>query len=199
MPTYFDTVSKSFADVPVTDAGVDTAAFLEASEGVVKLFDLFGSAAFSVVQNDMRGNIEKIKARYNSDKTANATLESLVVNESKEKKRTATEGLLWLLRGLKFTCTALQRSEKDQSEELSVSFTKAYEVTLRQYHSFVVRPVFSLAMKACPYRKVFYEKLGGDAPAAKVQSELQNWLTGLETVVNRLDKFYEEGKHAKGL
>lgn len=40
-----------------TEGGVDTAAFLEACEGLVKLFDLLGNAAFKVVQNDMNGNI----------------------------------------------------------------------------------------------------------------------------------------------
>jgi hypothetical protein len=33
-------INQSFADVPVTDAGVDTAAFLQASEGVLGLFGL---------------------------------------------------------------------------------------------------------------------------------------------------------------
>lgn len=47
---------QSFADVP-TSPGVDTAAFLEASEGLVALFDLLGSSAFAVVQSDMNGNI----------------------------------------------------------------------------------------------------------------------------------------------
>lgn len=40
-----------------TEGGVDTAAFLEACEGLVKLFDLLGNTAFKVVQNDMNGNI----------------------------------------------------------------------------------------------------------------------------------------------
>ena len=64
---------QSFADVPVTDAGVDTVAFLEASQGVLGLFgasagllhwytphraaDLLGSAAFAPVQRDIKGNI----------------------------------------------------------------------------------------------------------------------------------------------
>lgn len=59
MPTYFDSIKKvvfillsqstisdkhpylsdkNFTDVPVTDAGVDTVAFLEAAEGLVGLF-----------------------------------------------------------------------------------------------------------------------------------------------------------------
>lgn len=32
---------QSFADVPVTDAGVDTVAFLEASKGLVGLFGMY--------------------------------------------------------------------------------------------------------------------------------------------------------------
>ena len=78
-------------------------------------------------------------------------------NEGKpgEKKRTATEGLLWLMRyvhrgasltrrGLEFTAAALRRSIDNTDEELGESFSKAYEQTLRQYHSFVVRPVFTV-------------------------------------------------------
>ncbi|GBC37041.2 glycolipid transfer protein [Rhizophagus irregularis DAOM 181602=DAOM 197198] len=32
-------------------------------------------------------------------------------------------------------------------------------VTLKPFHGMVVRPIFALAMKACPYRKDFFEKL----------------------------------------
>lgn len=71
---------QSFADVPVTDAGVETESFLLAVEDLIQLFgacelgrsvsvvqctdllfceitDLLGSSAFTVVQNDMRGNV----------------------------------------------------------------------------------------------------------------------------------------------
>jgi hypothetical protein len=79
-------LSQSFTDVPITDAGVDTLAFLEASEGLLGLFgasalprlgtthpltlfrtlphgehiaraDLLGSAALAPVQSDIKGNI----------------------------------------------------------------------------------------------------------------------------------------------
>jgi len=84
--TSYSFPTKSFADVPITDAGVDTLAFLEASEGLLGLFgasvlrflgtitpidvihslplaeciqpaDLLGSVAFAPVQNDIKGNI----------------------------------------------------------------------------------------------------------------------------------------------
>lgn len=41
---------------------------------------------------------QKIRARYTAAPAQSATLEQLVENEKGEKKRTATEGLLWLLR-----------------------------------------------------------------------------------------------------
>jgi len=197
MTTYFDTVQKSFVDVPVTEDGVDTATFLEAAEGVVKMFDLLGSAAFSVVQSDMTGNITKVRTYYNAHPSEAKTLEGLVISEKQnDKKRKATEGLMWLLRGLHFTLVGLQRSHKDKDEELAVSFNKSYEQTLKQHHSFVVRPVFTLAMKACPYRKDFYAKLG--SPPEKVDEELKKWLEALDAIIQRMQGFYEAGGHGKG-
>ncbi|KDN48875.1 GLTP-domain-containing protein [Tilletiaria anomala UBC 951] len=199
MSTYFDTIKKSYADVPI-EAGVDTSAFLEATEGLVNLLGLLGSAAFSVVQNDMNGNLKKIRERLLTAPTQSATLEQLIENEGKPgeaaKKRPASEGLMWLLRGLDFTAQALRRSISDKSEQLSASFTKAYESSLQQHHSFVIRPVFSLAMKACPYRQDFYTKLGN--PPAKVEEELEHWLQGLEKIVKQLQNFYVKGGWAKG-
>jgi len=154
MPTFFESISRSFAQVKTTP-GIDTKEFLEATEGLIKMFDLLGSASFSVVQSDMNGNVKKIRDRYVTNETANSTLQSLVINEKDEKKRTATEGLLWLNRGLSFTSKALRSSLSNSSEELSVSFSNSYEGTLKQFHGVFVRPIFALAMKACPYRSVF--------------------------------------------
>ena len=89
---------------------------------------------------------QKVRARYEASPTLSGTLESLVDNEKNEKKRVATEGLLWLLRGLSFTCKALQNAQADASEELAAAFTKSYEITLKKFHNFVVKGVFSV----CP-------------------------------------------------
>ncbi|KAF8198061.1 glycolipid transfer protein domain-containing protein [Pholiota molesta] len=203
MAPYLETV-KSFADVPVTDAGVDTVTFLEAADGLVGLFDILGSAAFSVVQSDLKGNITKVRTRYEATPTLSQTLESLVENEKGEKKRVATEGLLWLLRGLSFTCQALQNAQANASEELSAAFTKSYENTLKKFHNFVVKGIFAVAMKACPYRADFYAKLAADpegGPSAsqdKLNEELNAWLAALSSIVARVQTFYVEGKFDKG-
>lgn len=42
-------------------------------------------------------------------------------------------------------------------------------------------------MSATPYRKDFYKKLGDDE--AKVNAEMEKWLTALEKVVSVLNEF----------
>ena len=72
-----------------------------------------------------------------------------------------------------------------------MSFSKAYEVTLSKHHNFMIRPVFSLAMKACPARAEFYKKLAGPDTNndAKMKQQLGEWLSALESQVKTIDQF----------
>ncbi|KAH7072276.1 glycolipid transfer protein domain-containing protein [Paraphoma chrysanthemicola] len=188
--TFFETLKKSFVDVPVDaskDNAISTTEFLEAAESLTTLFDVLGSAAFKPVKNDMVGNIKKIRDRQLAAPALSETLQDLVRNELKEKKHTATEGLLWLNRGLDFTAQALRHNLTNSTKELADSFREAYGKTLKPHHSFIVKPIFSAAMSATPYRKDFYKKLGDDD--AKVQAELDKWLVGLEKDISVLNEF----------
>jgi len=82
----------------------------------------------------------------------------------------------------------------NSSDELSTSFRSAYTNTLKPHHSFLVKPIFSAAMSATPYRKDFYAKLGDDQ--TKVQKELGPWLEALEKNVSILNQFLQS-KEAK--
>ncbi|KAG0652750.1 Pleckstrin domain-containing family A member 8 [Hyphodiscus hymeniophilus] len=167
--TFLDTLKKSFTDVPVDkekDNAIATTDFLEAAESLTTLFDVLGSVAFTPVKSDMLGNVKS------------ESLQDLVLNELKTKKHTATEGLVWLVR----------------SEELSTSFRNAYGSTLKPHHSFMVKPIFSAAMSATPYRKDFYAKLGDDIE--KVAAELRIWLASLEKIIAILKGFLDR-KEAK--
>lgn len=122
---------------------------------------LFGNPAFAVVQNDITGNInvstprhrspltrrsQKVRTFFLANPVEAATLESLLAHDKaihpKQKERVATDALMWLLRGLKFTALGLRHNVDIVEEELSVSFTKAYEGSLKKYHGMMVRPVF---------------------------------------------------------
>lgn len=108
-------------------------------------------------------------------------------NELKTKSHTASEGLLWLTRGLDFTAQALRKNLDTPGEELSSSFRDAYGNTLRPHHSFLIKPIFSAAMSATPYRKDFYAKLGDDQD--RVNKELDAWLKGLQFRVDIIKEF----------
>ncbi|KAK0620448.1 glycolipid transfer protein domain-containing protein [Immersiella caudata] len=188
--TYLDTMKRDFTKVPVDAVksnAISTSEFLEAAESLTTMFDLLGSVAFSPVKKDMLGNVEKIRKRYLAAPLESENLQDLVRNELKFGSHVATEGLVWLVRGLEFTCIALSQNVAKPTEELADSFRGAYGSTLKPHHSFLVKPVFSAAMSACPYRKDFYSKLGSDD--AKVQEELSEYLAALEKIVGVLKEF----------
>lgn len=88
---------------------------------------------------------QKVRARYDAAPEISSTLELLVVNEKNEKKRTATEGLMWMLRGLSFTCTALKNSQANDKTELSTAFASSYDTTLKEHHPFLLRPTIKVS------------------------------------------------------
>jgi len=96
-------------------------------------------------------------------------------------------------RGLEFTCEALKQNVEKESEELAASFREGYKRTLEPHHSFFVKPIFSAAMSACPYRKDFYSKLGSDQE--KVSSQLKAYLAALEKIVQIIKAFLKETKY----
>jgi len=188
--TYFDTLKKSFVDVKIdkeNDNAINTEDFLLAAESLTTLFDVLGSMAFKPVKNDMLGNIKKIRDRLLASPADSTTLQSLVQAELATKKHAATEGLVWLNRGLHFTSLSLRSNLSNPSQELAESFRTGYASTLKPHHSFMVKPIFSAAMSATPYRKDFYAKMGGDQEI--VNKELEKWLSALEEQVSILNEF----------
>lgn len=102
--------------------------------------------------------------------------------------------MLLQISGLEFTCLALSANVAKPTEELADSFRNAYGSTLKPHHSFLIKPVFSAAMSACPYRADFYTKLGSDQE--KVAADLRVYLAALEKIVGILKGFLES-KEAK--
>jgi hypothetical protein len=89
--------------------------------------------------------------------------------------------------GLEFTQLALSANIGKPTEELADSFRAAYSNTLKAHHSFLVKPIFSAAMSACPYRKDFYAKLGDSME--KVNAKLAEYLAALANIVAILKQF----------
>ena len=76
------------------------------------------------------------------------------------------------------------------SQELATSFREAYKSTLANHHSFMVKPIFSAAMSATPYRKDFYVKMVAEGTdVAKLDDAKKVWLEALEERVGILNRF----------
>lgn len=199
--TWFDTLQTHFSSVPIDPSqGIDTASFLSAAQSTTTLFDLLGSVAFTPVKNDMNGNITKLRTRYNANQASSTTLQSLCKNELSQKSHTATEGLLWLVRGLDFTAQALRADLKENASvstfeakpkaELAESFRKAYKNTLAPHHGFLVKPIFSAAMSATPYRKDLYSRMvGPGVDGENARQSLEKWVSALEERIAILKAF----------
>jgi hypothetical protein len=134
---------------------------------------------------------KKVRERQLAAPLESTTLQKLVKSELATKKHTATEGLLWLVRGLDFCAQALRADiDVGGSQELSTSFRGAYKNTLAPYHNFFVKPVFSAAMGATPYRKDFAAKVAGDSSnTAKAEEDMKVWVAALEERVGIMKEF----------
>jgi hypothetical protein len=89
---------------------------------------------------------QKVRAYLAANPDSASTLERLLAHDKTShpnpKDRHTTGGLMWLLRGLKFTSMGLRINLDNPTEELSTSFTKGYEGSLKKWHGFAVRPIF---------------------------------------------------------
>ncbi|KAG7529365.1 hypothetical protein FFLO_05717 [Filobasidium floriforme] len=189
---FYKTVKRSFKDVSL-DPGVNTDEFCEATDAVVAFFDLFNNKAFQVVQNDLSTKNAKVRERRKMHPETSVTLEDILRNEKESGDMFATGALTWLLRGLRFTSLGLRENMNNEKEELSTSMSRAYDQSLRPFHGFMIRPLFKLAMNVCPYRAKFYPSLG--EPTDVVMAELDDWLAGLERILQQMSAYYKSGNY----
>ncbi|KAM9782891.1 pleckstrin homology domain-containing family A member 8 [Neosynchiropus ocellatus] len=201
--TFFSTMSHRFSDIRLDgDNGIPTQAFLDSCYAIVPLLDKLGSTVFAPVKMDFVGNIRKIHQKMMSDPDIYPTLQSIVLHEVEtdvaQVRNSATEALLWLRRGLKFLkefLSAIHAGEQD----IQGALNSAYGKTLRQYHGWVVRGVFALALRAAPTYQGFTAALvstEGDETKScftdGMHRDLGIYLPAMDRQLGILDDMYEE-------
>jgi hypothetical protein len=75
------------------------------------------------------------------------------------------------------------------------SFSRAYDSVLKHHHGFAIRAIVQVALRACPRREDFYCRIAQGGDREKLNSEMGKWLEGLDGIVSRMSKFYEENGH----
>ncbi|KAH9489563.1 Pleckstrin y domain-containing A member 8, partial [Bulinus truncatus] len=193
--TFFTAMHTSFSNVDTSDEeNILVNPFLDACNNLVPIFDKLNSTAFSPVKMDFCGNIKKIHQKHLSNPEKFVTLQSMVLDEVQNGQHThsnsATSALLWLKRSLEFIREFLRECSSG-STDLSICASNAYSRTLKNYHGWVVRGVFAVAVKALPYRETFISHLAvGDSGAIDPSSPQfeHALLTDIELFVQHLDR-----------
>ncbi|KAI6241611.1 Glycolipid transfer protein [Aphelenchoides fujianensis] len=140
--TYFSAPDRLFPSL--SDGKIPTQQFLAACNG-----------------NDVLGNVKKVRTMYETDPAQFAFLEDLVEADLKAhngKLGLASEGLLWLKRGLEFMLEMLMglvemHQTGNSSDSLYTLLSNCYERTLKHHHGFVSRQLFKVVLAAAPSRK----------------------------------------------
>ncbi|PAA48408.1 hypothetical protein BOX15_Mlig032644g3, partial [Macrostomum lignano] len=164
--TFFSLLPASFEDIRLGPGGdVPVVPFLEACGGLVNLIDIFESTAFLPVRNDVLGNIGKLRAKHDSlSPLAAHALQSLIEAEVRlghsADLNSACVALLWLNRSILFLQLFISKLCDTNGEDLTQAATEAYHGSLKPYHGWVVRGVFSLVIKALPSRSELLCRLG---------------------------------------
>ncbi|CAK7567182.1 MAG: hypothetical protein SEPTF4163_005144 [Sporothrix epigloea] len=187
---FLDNVKKSFADVPIdaaNDNAIDTIAFLQASEEMLKLVSAFGVGVDKVVGRDIKGNIDAVRDGCKRNPLHAATLQELYAADA-----VVREKLMWLMRGLRFVYYALKHDIADQSQkslpedkqQLLTAFTESYNKVLAPHHSTLVRYTASTTMKlTLPTAKTFYNTISPSKSLDETRESLKPWVEGLGRIV----------------
>uniref|UniRef100_A0A7E4UPN8 GLTP domain-containing protein n=1 Tax=Panagrellus redivivus TaxID=6233 RepID=A0A7E4UPN8_PANRE len=199
--TYFTDESRMFP--ALVDGKVPTERFLQASKTIADFVAHFG-VAFKPVQTDILGNVEKVRRKYLQDPEAMKYIQDLVdidLNDHDGKFGYATEGLLWLKRGLEFMLNFLRllvegyRENKAKTENMTPALKQAYTNSLKRHHNFIAKQLFNVVVHAAPYRRVLlkaaaYEHEGmEDTVISEIESHLDNFAQNVNAIV---EYYYEK-------
>jgi len=202
--TFFNSLEHSFLGVSrQSKNGVPTLEFLEACEGVLPFLNKIGAKAFAPVKIDLQGNIQKLRTKYKSNSDEFTTLQQMIQQEIRTKtyrrKQSATDALLWLKRGLRFIQKFLFEIKSGQNN-ITVALNKAYALSLKPYHSYIVGGIFALAVKSAPNEEEFInallleksEFIKDEDVRKLLLKDIEQYTFAMEIVLDIIDKFYQE-------
>lgn len=101
--------------------------------------------------------------KYSINEQQYSFIQSIILHEIDEKvttvRNSATDALLWLKRAIWFLREFFREFIYAKNGEVTACISKSYELTLKKYHNWIVRGIFSLAIKAVPTRENFFKGL----------------------------------------
>ncbi|BGP13745.1 hypothetical protein JCM10213_006425 [Rhodosporidiobolus nylandii] len=190
---------QAFRNIPVSAAGHGTEPFLQAVESVISLLELLAPAAASLCSAEIQADVNRVRSRLHSRSFTSATIEQLVLDERKERRRPATDSLVWLVRCAIFGASSFKANlDSPTREELSVSFTRIWDEDFSRHVNWLIRPLFKVIVRACPPRATLYSRLATDgATLEDAEREMRVWAEEVEGVVKPVEEWMKREKIVK--
>lgn len=201
---FFNEIEHSFANIKMIqrkdELELPVNQFLSAAADLLLIIDKLGSKAFAPVKMDINGNITKIRKKCESDANKFETLEDIVRSElstgTTKVSNSATDAIMWLKRALSFVANFLANIVNGE-KNLTAALQKAYSVTLSNHHSWVVKGVFALAVKAAPDYNDFIRALSSESANLEctkfqktLHAALDKYTSALQKQLSSLHSFY---------
>ena len=168
-------------DAIAREREIASGAFCEAMEAVVEIIGCMG-AALSPAKSDVRGNVDRVRR---SMRDVGDGLFDVVRRAQAGREgggaTSAAKGVLWLKRFGEFAC-ALCREVGSTKESMRTCAGTAYERTLRQYHGYLTRGVFSAVLTFPPSRESFVANVGSP-------TEMLELADKFEPILRAVDEF----------
>lgn len=182
------------------DGKIPTEPFLSACQGIADFVGFLGTA-FLPVKADINGNVAKVRTCYEKDKIGQHFLQDLIDSDLKDNGGSlgiATEGLLWLKRGLEFMLEMLtlmvqeynSSIDKSKTDNLVGVIRTAYERSLKRHHGFMSKQLFKLVIHAAPYRSTILKAIAlgkdglDDLCIEHIASHLDNFRLNVSVLVD---------------
>ncbi|XP_018333699.1 ceramide-1-phosphate transfer protein [Agrilus planipennis] len=196
----FEIVLAKFESSLTDEEDTELKAYIEGYEELYKFFTLMGTI-FTFVSKDLVSKMEIMNELMSESPEQFRTVKRMIEHEKNNElltKKGYTSGsrtLLRLHRGLNFIKEFLQGvSGIDDKEGTATVCRKAYEETLAEHHTFLIRNGAKMAMGAMPTREQLLKKIISDDPKdiENVMQTVPKVLVVLNTVFERIDSVYTE-------
>jgi len=166
-------------DAIAREREIASGAFCDAMEAMVEIIGCMGPA-LSPAKSDVRGNVDRVRRAMTAREDG---LFDVVRRAQAEKEGTGatstTKGALWLKRFGEFVC-ALCRELGSTKESMRTCASTAYERTLRQYHGYLTRGVFSAVLMFPPSRESFVANVGSPTDMLELADKFEPILLAVD-------------------
>lgn len=167
-PGFLPSLTQAFISLDADGKGLQTLPFAEACGNVLPIFDHIG-AVFMIAKHEFGGKRDTIVAVADQFPSLKDIVEAGKKDGTIVKKNSPSRNLHRLMNTLDFICHIFQNLAAGKALKDAVS--DAYDSTLSNLHTWVVRAGIKTGMLGLPSREQFFKSIGETEDSAREHSE----------------------------